>query len=102
MKKTILRTILCSLLLTSCVDNSKQRIYNWETTIEVRYGDGTKDTITTKGNYRPYLTIKTKENGFFLDTKLVPCITSSLNSYTKGINLACDVRRFKVLSQKKY
>lgn len=103
MRKTILKTVLCTFFLTNCVNNNEPRFYTWETSIQVNYSDNTKDTIlnTIKlhKKYKPYFEIKTKESGLFTDTKLVPCLTVSEASYYKGENLACDIRSFKILSQ---
>ena len=103
MKKRILKIVLCALLLTSCVNDNKQRFYTWKTTIEVKYSDNTKDTIHNTmelhRKFQPYFEIVTKSERVFSDTKLVPCLKGSEASYYKGINLACDIRSFKVLSQ---
>jgi len=105
MKKTILKVVLCAFFLTNCANNNEQRFYTWKTTIEVKYSDNTKETIYNTielhKKYKPYFEIKTIKNGLFADTKLVPCLTVSEASYYNGVNLACDIRSFKILSQTK-
>jgi hypothetical protein len=100
-------TALCVVFLTSCnQENNEPIFYTWQTRLEVRYSDNTKDTILNTielhKKYKPYFKIKTKENGLFADTKLVPCLTVSEASYRKGENLACDVRTFRILTQTKH
>ena len=102
-----LYTLLCVVSLTSCGEKSNEpNFYTWETRLEVKYRDNTKDTILNKielhRKYKPYFEIKTKERGVFTDTKLVPCLTVSRASYYKGENLACDVRIFRILTQTKH
>lgn len=105
--KYFLYTLLCVVLLTSCnQENNEPNFYTWKTSIEIKYSDNTKDTILNiielHKKYKPYFEIKTKENGFLSDTKLVPCLTVSEASYYNGKNLACEVRTFRVLSQTKH
>ena len=100
-------TLLCLVFLTSCNQKNKEpNFYTWQTKLEVKYSDNTKDTILNTielhRKYKPYFEIKTKEGGFFMDTKLVPCLTVSEAMYYKGKNLACEVRHFRILRQTKH
>jgi len=105
--KCFLYTLLCVFFMTSCNKKSNEaNFYTWQTSLEVKYSDNTKDTILNTielhNKYKPYFEITTKENGFFTDTKLVPCLTVSKASYIKGKNLACEIRHFRILTQTKH
>lgn len=107
LKSYTLYTLLCVVFMTSCNQkNNEPNFYNWQTSVEVKYSDNTKDTILNSiqlhRDYKPYFEIKTTKEGFFTDTKLVPCLTVSKASYYNGKNLACEVRSFRILSQTKH
>jgi hypothetical protein len=104
LKNYTLYTLLYLFFLTSCDEkNNEPEFYTWYTNIEVKYSDNTKDTILNKARLykttKPRFHIRTESKGFIDNTKLVPCVV--MQSKYDRVNLACDVRSYRILTQTK-
>ena len=99
-----LYTLLCVVFLTSCNQkNDEPKFYTWQTSLEIRYSDNTKDTIfnSIKISVNDELKYKLKasEPTFFGAEKIAPCLV--MQTHWKEEILACEVKTFKILTQNK-
>lgn len=103
--KCFLYTLLCVVFFTSCDQkNNEIKFNNWQTSIEIRYSDNTKDTIFNEIrlsiNDELRYKLKASEPTFFGAEKIVPCLV--MRTHWKEEILACEVKTFRILTQTKH
>ena len=100
--KLIIFYILSILLFISCGDKNIKSIYSiYETSIEIKYEDNSKDTIINiqEVYYRSRLNyeIETEIIGLFSITTTTPCLI--VKNGNKKEKIACYVKTYRILEQ---